>query len=176
MRTHIKRGMLMFPVYFFAFGSIDALLFNEVFKPGLASLVTAYFLFVLGSDLPDVDASRAPVRWFVHTAFPGGMIALFWKLDPIWKLFERFEGLGPSLVVASGTIAGFFLGYVLDTLNHRSFLHTNLFGLIYASLCYTLGRFVLDLRGSELFFVALSGFFGVFLHLLLDYKLKAFVR
>ncbi len=176
LKTHLKAGMLLFPVYFLVFNIVSHFVFNQTFKPDTVSLTMAYVFFVLGSDLPDIDSNNAPIRWFAHAVFSGIIIGGMWNFKPVWDFFERTGELKASIIVGLGTISGFLLGYSLNTLKHRGFLHSNLFGLGYTGFCYIIGRYVLNLRGTDLIFVSLSGFFGVFTHLLLDYKLKAFRR
>ncbi len=177
LKTHLKAGVFLFPVYFFIFDLLHVEILNSWYEPSIKVLMISYVFFVLGSDLPDVDSPNAPIRWFVQSLVPIVLMYPMFKTELITKWLKGYLGSYsiPALVAIS-VVGGFALGYTLDLLKHRGFLHTNVFGLIYSGVCYLIARFVFDLSGSDLIFTTLAGFFGVWTHLLLDYKLSSIIR
>ncbi|MCD6448996.1 MAG: hypothetical protein J7L34_00615, partial [Thermotogaceae bacterium] len=64
MRTHLLLGSLFYPVFYLIYFLI--LKVDPIDEYGINVVVTSYILFVIGSELPDIDADFAPIRYFVH--------------------------------------------------------------------------------------------------------------
>ncbi len=173
LRGHITGAVMMFPVYYAAYRLIG-LLTNDIYRPGVGVLVLAYAIFVIGGDLPDIDAQAAPMRWFAQALIPVMLLMSLWNFKPIERYFE-FGTWGDVVYLSILVIGGFLFGYLLKFLKHRGFLHTSTFAALYAGVVYSWSRWGMNLGGDDLIFITLAAFFGVYTHLLLDYKNPAII-
>lgn len=143
------------------------------FKPTSLELGLAYLAFVLGSDLPDLDSSNAPLRGFTKSLLIGfGIFAIMPTLATFLRKFQWSSLLPEYLftvlvvvlsMVCAAVVINLFLS--LPLFSHRGFAHSLTFGALYALLIYV---FTKNEMGNPIF-LALAGFFGVFVHLLTDY-------
>ncbi len=169
MRGHMMGSVLMFPVYYAVYKGVG-LLMGDTYRPSSGILMLAYILFFLGGDLPDIDSPQAPIRWFTWGLIPAALIMSLWDLEKAEKLFEPLEQWGDVLYLAVIVLAGLLAGNALKLLKHRGFLHTSTFAALYAGVVFSWLRWGMNLYGNDLLFPTLAAFFGVYTHLLLDYR------
>ncbi len=176
IRGHLLTAMLIYPLFYLMYFYASKAL-GFMFKPVLEVLLISYLAYIIGSDLPDVDSETAPIRWFLHSLFPAAFLITIYKTR-LWKVFTgRFGDLAILAAIFTACVGGFLLGYMLKLLRHRGFLHTITFGVIYggAVWLWSVYGILLPLRDST--FVGFSAFFGVLIHLILDYRsLRIFTK
>ena len=169
LKGHITGSVLLFPAYYAVYYAVGWFL-GDPYRPPVNVLMLSYVLFVIGGDLPDIDAPSSPIRWFSQALIPLALMFSLWNFEPLVKLFGKLGGWGDVLYLSVLVIGGFAAGYLLKFLKHRGFLHTSTFGVMYAAAVFLWLRFSLNFGGDDLLFPTLSAFFGVYTHLLLDYK------
>lgn len=170
--SHLRIGVLTYPIYVFLYNLIFAFLKKSVSLSGF-DLALGYLAYILGSDLPDLDSANAPLRNLTKVFLYGFSIYVFYEF-----LLEKFRSmntlsslpdailslaaLGTSLAIGAGLV-NMFLS--LPLFYHRGFVHSITFGAIYGFLVYLF----LQPLVKNVIFVSVSAFFGVFVHLLSDY-------
>ncbi len=175
LKGHVTGAVLMFPVYYTVYHSIG-LITGEFYRPSSGVLALAYVIFVVGGDLPDIDAQAAPIRWFTQALVPLMFIASLWDFHPFEDfLFYHLGNWGYVVYIFALVVGGFLVGYTLRLLKHRGFLHTISFAILYAGVIYLWLRWGMEFKGNDLMFTTLAAFFGVYTHLLLDYKNPAII-
>lgn len=173
LATHLRIGVLTYPVFVFSYNVVSTLLKNPAHLSAF-DLALGYLAFILGSDLPDLDSANAPLRNLTKVFLYGFAIYVFYDF-----LLERFRAvvflahapepvlgliaLGTSLAIGAGLV-NMFLS--LPMFYHRGFVHSITFGAIYGLLVYLFLKPLVE----NVIFVSVSAFFGVFVHLLADYR------
>lgn len=170
IRVHLLMGSLFYPVFYisyFLFSKMD-----PIAAFGINTVIVSYVLFVMGSDIPDIDADFAPIRYFTHSFLPVVFIYSFYNTKAIRDFFMKFGVLSWSLLITSSILFGLMTGYFLKLLKHRGFLHTIRFALIYGVVIFIVAKYGTALENSTSMFLSFSGFFGVIVHLILDKEIK----
>ncbi len=175
-RTHVLTGIILFPVVFLLYEFLYKIFIGDIFSPTVNVFIVSYFAYILGTDIPDIDSEVAPMRWFIHSLFPLIFFYIFWEAGYLEILNERFgDFFGVFLFVVLCVFSGFLSGYLLKFLSHRGVVHTMTFAVSYGVLCGVITGFMEVFNLSYRVFIGFSGFSGVAVHLLLDYKgFKAF--
>jgi len=169
IRGHLLSAILIYPLYFLGY-KLTCDVLKEPFMPAVDVLLLSYFVYIIGSDLPDVDSETAPIRWFAHALIPMLFLVTVFKSDFMDVFRKKFEDLAIAVLVFVSCVGGFIGGYLLKLLRHRGFLHTLSFALIYAMLAGFWSFLGVKLDFDSSLFIGFSGFFGVFTHLVLDYR------
>lgn len=170
--VHVLSGIVSYPM---------AVLMGELLKvyaklpiePTTMALILGYALYVLGSDLPDMDHPDALIhrgtKPIVSVAV--GSAAFIWSrewvsLNPGW--------LNPLVAWIIGALGGLVAWYLFTAImpKHRGIVHSLLFAGIYGLLAFLLADYGLKMSIGEGLFVGLSAFLGYTLHLLLDRSVK----
>ena len=173
LRTHIYFGLFTYPLAYFLVGLIFMKAKWSHFSMPFDDLtiVLSYFVYVIGSDLPDIDSKTAPIHHFLKilASILGVFMLLSWGSN---FLSEKFGDIYLHLIATSVfVLAGGLISYILITLvlklrifDHRGFAHSISFAVIYGLLIY-IGFYK---SASNSLFIALLGTAGVILHLILD--------
>ncbi|WP_456422441.1 metal-dependent hydrolase [Thermococcus sp.] len=170
--AHVLSGIATYPV---------AVLIGEALRVYLklplgltpTALVIGYALYVLGSDLPDMDHPDALIhrgtKPIVSVAV--GSAVFLWverliHLDPSW--------LNPVVAWLIGALGGLIAWYLFTALmpRHRGVVHSLLFAGVYGLLAFLLADYGLRMTTGEGLFIGLSAFLGYTLHLTLDRSIK----
>lgn len=170
IRVHLLIGALFYPVFYILYFLLSKM--EPISTFGINTVIMSYILFVLGSDLPDIDADFAPVRYFTHSMLPLVFIYSFYNSKPINAFFKRFGILSWPLLITSSVLFGLMTGYFLKLLKHRGFLHTIRFAFIYGIVIFLVAKYGMDLKDKASLFLSFSGFFGIIVHLILDKEVK----
>ncbi len=169
---HVLSGIATYPI---------AVLIGELLRVYLhlpieltpTALMIGYALYVLGSDLPDMDHPDSVIHRGTKpiVSVAAGSTAFLWakdhvKVNPGW--------LNPVGAWVVGAIAGLVAWFVFSWLmpRHRGIVHSLLFAGIYGLLAFLLASVGLKMSIGEGIFVGLSAFLGYSLHLLLDRSVK----
>ena len=174
LKTHIYIGLFTYPAAYLSIGygisQMPSLNFSPLFD--IQTITLGYFVYVIGSDLPDIDSRNAPIHHFLKilASILGVFIALNWSNKWISKEFKdtniHFLALSAVILLSA------FIFYILITLvlklhifDHRKFAHSISFAFIYAFLLW-LG---FSNKSSDAIFIAALGFLGVLVHLIADF-------
>ena len=158
MGKHIDCGIYAcVPYFFLVMGMHHAGLINSIETVQFLSFgITA---LIIGSDLPDIDAKKAPVRGLLAVAIFG---AVFIGSVKFYKL---------SHLLAGSLATGSVLTYEKKMPKHRGFMHTVraglLLGLVLSVISLNLGASL-----TLAIWVGFSLFVGCLVHLSADRHLK----
>ncbi len=170
IRVHLLLGSLLYPVFYISYFLLSKI--DPITTFGVDVVILSYILFVLGSDLPDIDADFAPIRYFTHAIIPAFFVYCFYKSDLIKNFFKKFGTLYGPFLVTSSVLFGLLTGYFLKLLKHRGFLHTVRFAVLYGATIFLAAIFGMNMKKNAAIFLSLSSFFGVVVHLILDKEIK----
>ncbi|WP_297535817.1 metal-dependent hydrolase [Thermococcus sp.] len=170
--THVLSGIVTYPVAVLL-GELLKLHFRIPIELTPTALILGYALYVLGSDLPDIDHPDALIhrgtKPIVSVAV-GSAVFLWAKshvgINPAW--------INPVISWVIGALAGLVAWFAFTPLmpKHRGIVHSLLFAGIYGLLAFLLVEYGLKMSSGEGAFVGLSAFLGYTLHLLLDRSVK----
>lgn len=177
-KTHISWGLFSYPVYIFV-----ALLVAEVL--GFPLLVdtrvigTGYFLYILGSDFPDIDSKQALIKRILEVLIAAIVSFISYsslispRIQPVLLSWIYFLPLVVAICFSIAIFLGVMTSRILEALSHRGFFHT-----LWAGLLYGLAIAALLIPGSqiangdhtysEVAYLSFAGISGYFLHLILD--------
>ena len=172
--VHLNSGIFLYPAYYLAFVSISRV-WKVDYIPGSVDLVISYLIFILGSDLPDVDHKDAPIRLFVEMFL---MPLVFVKVLEIFTryLFQPFTLFLPDhlslaiLMVLAVAVAFLALKGVMMLTKHRGFFHSLSFAFLYGAIVFFFAYSLLHGNLPRLVFISTAGTCGVVVHLLLDVR------
>ncbi|ACS32683.1 metal-dependent hydrolase [Thermococcus gammatolerans] len=170
--VHVLSGIATYPV---------AVLIGELLKVYAklpieltpTALILGYALYVLGSDLPDMDHPDALIhrgsKPIISVAV--GSAVFLWAGD---KVNLSPEWLNPVVAWVLGALGGIIAWYLFTALmpRHRGIVHSLLFAAVYGFLAFALAGYGLKLSLGEGVYVGLAAFLGYTLHLTLDGSIK----
>lgn len=171
--THLKFGMISYPIYLLIY-LFACKFFNVSFSSDMVGLAMSYLFYIIGSDLPDLDSSNAPLRSFTKALSLGFSIYIFTPY-----IMEKLQGihqikipnililpiaLSISMLIGAGLI-NLFLS--MPIFSHRGFAHSITFAAIYGLLIYLFSS-----SRTDSIFLGTSAFAGVMSHMIADYWKK----
>lgn len=172
LKTHVNFGIFTYPAYVFAFLSLTKA-FGENFSPDVYAIAVGYFVYVVGSDLPDIDSDTAPMHHFLKVMMTvlGTFAILDWS--GAWLAAKFGGGAYYPAILSSFMLASAAASYGAITLvlklrlfRHRGFAHSFTFAVVYAlGLCLAFYKN----RGFSPY-VPIAGGLGVMLHMFVDYR------
>jgi len=170
-KTHILSGILGFPVFFLVFNFIYSQLFYEVYYVS-NEILFSYFLFVVGSDFPDIDQHNSFINKLFRLFLIFGSVYYLFEYDFLYKKYIPFSyNLSNFILIVTGTLVGLLLGMVFNKLSkHRGVWHSFLMGVILSFVVYLLN---LKYRTPINLLYSLSYFVGYSMHIILDKNFKA---
>lgn len=178
-RTHISIGLYTYPIYIAGFIGITEA-FDVKFKITAPFICVGYLLYILGSDLPDIDSHTALIKRTTEVILSAIVSAIFY-ISLSYPYFQDFlidftnsNALGIGISFALSVLVGFGVSRIIDLLSHRGFMHT-----IFAAIGFTLiiSAIYLTSEGFQItksvvitnsLYISLSGFFGYLLHIITD--------
>ncbi len=171
LNTHLKFGVITYPLFLFLYLFLYRYFFGGL-QLSTLDFAIGYILYLVGSDLPDLDSNNAPLRLFVKGISISFGIYVF---TPFFiEQLTKFS-LGTDVItilavsismIISASIINTFLS--LQIFSHRGFAHSITFAGIYGLLIYlfTFGKEINSI------FLGFSAFSGVMIHMILDYWKK----
>ncbi|MBP7199468.1 MAG: hydrolase [Thermotogaceae bacterium] len=177
-KTHVTWGLFSYPVYM-----LVAMLIIEIAKlPIIVDsriIGTGYLLYILGSDLPDIDSKQALIKRTLEVMIAGVVSSIIYsslispKIQPILLSWIYSLPVAVTISFSMAIICGIVTSKILDLLSHRGFFHTIWAGLLYGAIVLALllprsGASAGNFSYTEIGFLSLAGTTGYFLHLLLD--------
>jgi len=176
-KVHIAAGIYTYPLYILIFYLVASLWsFSQEIDPAVITL--GFFLYVLGSDLPDIDAGESLARriaeiLIVIVVASGLFIGVLLKYAAT-ALTEivRFQFISIPMLFFIAVLAGIATSKTLRLFKHRGFLHSIWAGLIYSGIVFGAAFSMKNDSLKDILFFFFSAFFGYNLHLLLDVTVK----
>ncbi len=173
LKTHIYFGLFTYPLAYFliALALVHLGWLNLSVPFDVQTMVLGYFVYVIGSDLPDIDSRSAPIHHFLKilASILGVFMILNWTSVPISKNFPDFVtqlAILSVVMFAGGVVSYLVITAVLSLriFDHRKFAHSISFAALYGALLYV----GLYKDSNNSLFIAVLGSTGVVLHLILD--------
>ncbi|MCX7654340.1 MAG: metal-dependent hydrolase [Fervidobacterium sp.] len=168
--SHLKFGMISYPAYLLVYIIICTSL-RRNFSPSTVELAMSYLFYIIGSDLPDLDSTNAPLRTFTKALSLGFSIYIFTPyLAEKIKLIQQITipkvlvipiALSISMLIGAGLI-NLFLS--MPIFSHRGFAHSITFAGIYGFIIY-----LFSTNTNDPVFLGISAFAGVMSHMIADY-------
>ncbi|HOB15996.1 MAG TPA: metal-dependent hydrolase [Defluviitoga sp.] len=165
-KTHIFSGILVFPIFFFLFNWLYTLFFNEVNYISY-EIVISYFLFVIGSDFPDVDHNYSFVNKLFRLSLIFGVVYYLFEYDYLYRNYLPLSyNLSNLIILSLGILIGLLLGFLFNALTkHRGIWHS-----IFMAIGMSVAIYLINIKSRKpvkilYCFSFLSGFS---LHLFLD--------
>jgi membrane-bound metal-dependent hydrolase YbcI (DUF457 family) len=170
--VHLLSGIVTYPLaVFIAFMLRDYA--GIPFVLSTAAMVIGYALYVLGSDLPDMDHPNALIHRGTKpiVAVAVGSAVFVQSVDSV-HLGEPW--LNVTAAWGIGALAAFVAWFTFTWMmpKHRGIVHSLLFAVVYGLLGYALVEFGLGMSTGEALFAGFAAFAGYTLHLLLDRELS----
>ncbi|NJE43138.1 metal-dependent hydrolase [Thermococcus sp. GR6] len=164
---HVLAGIITYPLAI----AVASLLknFGLPIELSTMAMVLGYALYVLGSDLPDMDHPNALIhrgtKPLVSVAV--GSVVYLRSVD-IVNIGTEWENITLAWVI--GAIAGVIAWYGFTAImpKHRGIIHSLLFAFVYGLIAFALGNFGVGLPFEESVFLGFAAFSGYTLHLVLD--------
>ncbi|MDK2944472.1 MAG: hypothetical protein PWQ24_1187 [Mesotoga sp.] len=177
-KTHIYWGIASYPI--FTLLSLSAIELLPVQQLQDSSLIgSGYLLYVLGSDLPDIDSKSALIKRIIEILIASFVASALYisiispRVQPF--LLSRLPSLpvAVTLSFSLAIISGLVVSKLTNLLSHRGFFHTVwgslLYGLVIESVViFKLESFGGSMNHTETIFLGIAGSSGYCLHLLLD--------
>ncbi|WP_461865849.1 metal-dependent hydrolase [Thermococcus sp.] len=166
--THVLSGIASYPIAVAVAGVLSAV--GVPFKLTTMALILGYAVYVLGSDLPDMDHPDALIhrgtKPLVAVAVGSAVFIRIYSYINIssqnWINLTLTWGIAAAVAFASW--------YVFTAImpKHRGIVHSLLFALIYGGTVFALVHIGIKISYEESLFVGFAAFSGYTLHLILD--------
>jgi uncharacterized membrane protein YoaK (UPF0700 family) len=170
-RTHILSGIVAYPFFYILFATISSLIFSNIYYFSADEIAFSFSLFVLGSDLPDVDHQHALINKFFR---------ILLIIATIYYVFLYSYNLYPKIPFSRDVsnflllIVAISLGALISVLFNKLTRHRGIWHTVFMALILSGALFLLNLKYTLLIqiFYSLSLFFGYCVHLFLDKYFK----
>ena len=168
--VHVLSGIVSYPAVVVLAGLLSPTLH---FGLTPTALILGYALYVLGSDLPDMDHPNALIHRGtkpIVSVSVGGAVYLW----VIRYLHLGAEWLNQSAAWTVGAVGAFiaWFGFTAVMPRHRGVVHSLFFAAIYGFLAFLLAGYGLGMSFGEALYSGFAAFSGYTLHLTLDGSLK----
>lgn len=177
-KTHIYWGIATYPMFILlSLIAIDLLPIHQLQDSRLIG--SGYLLYVLGSDLPDIDSKSALIKRIIEILIASFAASALYisiispRVQPL--LLSRIPSLpvAVTLSFSLAIISGLVVSKLTNLLSHRGFFHTVWGGLLYGLVIESvvvlrLESFGGSMNHTEIIFLGVAGSSGYSLHLLLD--------
>ncbi|SHE63273.1 LexA-binding, inner membrane-associated putative hydrolase [Marinitoga hydrogenitolerans DSM 16785] len=174
-KTHVITGILFYPTYFLLYSFILDIA-NKAFYPDESIILISFFLFVLGSDLPDVDHKFSLINKIFRILLVGIGIYIVFKIRRYFDFFSFFPFrlyIIKTLYIIIGIILGSLIGILFNYITkHRGKWHSPITGIIIGIIMYILKTNSYYIIDYNALFLSLSLTIGFFVHLFLDFHFK----
>lgn len=178
-KTHITYGLFCYPLYVF----LGMAVIELASLPPLVdsrTIGTGYLLFILGSDLADIDSRQALIKRIIEVLIAGVIASIAYssfisvKIQPVLMSWMYSAPLVVAISFSIAILLGVTLSKALHFLSHRGFFHTFWASLLYGA---TIAAFLFpqsklatgNYTYTEVGFLSMAGTVGYCLHLILDF-------
>ncbi|ALV63009.1 hypothetical protein ADU37_CDS13100 [Thermococcus sp. 2319x1] len=169
---HVLSGILTYPLAVLL-ASFLKYYANLPFELTTISMIVGYGVYVLGSDLPDLDHPEALIHRGVKpivAVIVGG--AVFVKGRNLVSVGNEVGD--PALGWLIACLLAFGSWYAFSALmpKHRGIVHSLAFALLYGAVIFASFEYGLGFKFGEALFIAFAAFLGYSLHLIIDREIK----
>lgn len=177
-RTHVYWGIAIYPVFIVL--SMTAIEILHVCPlQDSRSIGYGYLLFVLGSDVPDIDSKSALIKRIFEVLIAGLFACVFYssvispEIQPFVLSWLNSMSLAVAISFSLAIALGMVVSKVINLLSHRGFFHSVWGGFLYGLIIVTTVLLRSELLGGEMnytevLFLGVAGSVGYYLHLVLD--------
>lgn len=176
-KIHIAAGIYTYPLYLLAFYLISELVkISPDIDP--VTITFGFLLYVLGSDLPDIDAGESLARRIAEvliTVIVASAIFAEILLKYVYTVLAEivpFQFISIPLLFFVSILAGTLISKLLKLFKHRGFLHSIWATLIYGGIVFGTAFSIRSYSLKDSLFLSLAAFFGYNLHRFLDMVMK----
>lgn len=169
---HVLSGILTYPLAVIL-ASFLKYYANIPFELTALSMILGYGVYVLGSDLPDLDHPEALIHRGVKP------VVAVMVGSAVFVKGGNLLSIGNNVVdpVFGWLIAGLFAfgsWYAFSALmpKHRGVVHSLTFALLYGVLVFATFEYGLGFKFGEALFIGFAAFLGYTLHLIVDREVK----
>jgi len=169
---HVLSGILTYPLAVLL-ASFLKYYANIPFELTALSMILGYGVYVLGSDLPDLDHPEALIHRGVKP------VVAIMVGSAVFVKGGNLLSIGNNVVdpVFGWLIAGLFAfgsWYAFSALmpKHRGVVHSLTFALLYGVLVFATFEYGLGFKLGEALFIGFAAFLGYTLHLIVDREVK----
>jgi len=169
---HVLSGILTYPLVIFL-ASFLRHYANLPLELTTLSMILGYGVYVLGSDLPDLDHQDSLIHRGVKP-----LVALMVG-SAVFVKGRNFVSIGNVIVdlTLGWGIAGLFAfgsWYALSALmpKHRGVVHSLTFAFVYGLVIFASFEYGLGFKLGESLFIGFAAFLGYTLHLIADREVK----
>ncbi|SDC02659.1 LexA-binding, inner membrane-associated putative hydrolase [Geotoga petraea] len=171
-KHHITSGILLFPVYYLVFSIVFTLLFDHYPLFNNNELIFSFLLFVIGTDLPDVDHDLSIINKIFRILIVIFSVYYLFEYEYLLRHITNIDDflIYNIIIIYLGIILGYAFGIVFNSLTrHRGAWHKIHTGIIIGIILFLLNtKFKIEIR----IFYSLSLISGFYVHLLLDKYIK----
>ena len=169
---HVLGGILTYPLVIFLASFLKHYA-NLPFELTTLSMILGYGVYVLGSDLPDLDHPDSLIHRGVKplVALMVGS-AVFVKGGNFVSIGNVIVDLTLGWVIAG--LSAFVSWYAFSALmpKHRGIVHSITFAFIYGAVVFASFEYGLGFKFGESLFIGFAAFLGYTLHLIVDREVK----
>ncbi|HHH99998.1 MAG TPA: metal-dependent hydrolase [Thermococcus litoralis] len=169
---HVLGGILTYPLVIFLASFLKHYA-NLPFELTPLSMILGYGVYVLGSDLPDLDHPDSLIHRGVKplVALMVGS-AVFVKGGNFVSIGNVIVDLTLGWVIAG--LSAFVSWYAFSALmpKHRGIVHSITFAFIYGAVVFASFEYGLGFKFGESLFIGFAAFLGYTLHLIVDREVK----
>lgn len=169
---HVLSGILTYPLAVLL-ASFLKYYANIPFELTALSMILGYGVYVLGSDLPDLDHPEALIHRGVKP------VVAVMVGSAVFVKGGNLLSIGNNVVdpVFGWFVAGLFAfgsWYAFSALmpKHRGIVHSLTFALLYGVLVFATFEYGLGFKFGEALFIGFAAFLGYTLHLIVDREVK----
>jgi membrane-bound metal-dependent hydrolase YbcI (DUF457 family) len=169
---HVLSGILSYPLVILL-ASFLKYYSNLPLELTTISMIIGYGVYVLGSDLPDLDHPGALIHRGAK-AIVAVMVgsAVFVKGGTFLSFGDEILDLTVRWLVAGLFAFGSWYAFSAMMPRHRGVVHSLAFALLYGALVFAAFGYGLGFNFGEALFIGFAAFWGYFLHLIVDREVK----
>ncbi|ANQ54270.1 hypothetical protein BG95_07565 [Thermosipho sp. 1063] len=163
--SHIRVGMFFYPIVLGVYLFILHLL--NMGYPDEKVIAFGFFLFVLSSDMPDIDHNHSFLHKFIRLLVISFVIYFEFTKKIIISFFDLNVGLYLRFLIAF--LTGLFFGILFEIIipKHRGPLHTFWAALIYGGIMFS-GAYYLGFKTENSAFLGIISTIGYLVHIIMD--------
>lgn len=169
---HVLSGILSYPLVILL-ASFLKYYANLPFELTTLSMILGYGVYVLGSDLPDLDHPEALIHRGIKpiVAVMVGS-AVFVKGENLLSIGNKIMDPAFGWLVAGLFAFGSWYAFSALMPKHRGIVHSLAFAFVYGVLAFASFEYGLGFKFGEALFIGFAAFWGYSLHLIVDREVK----
>ncbi|ABR31211.1 hypothetical protein SU69_06905 [Thermosipho melanesiensis] len=163
--SHVRAGVFFYPIVLYIYLFIIRLV--NFGMPSEKIIAWGFFIFVLSSDMPDIDHNHSLLHKFVKLLVVSSVVYFEFTRKVIVTFFDLQIGVYLRFLIS--LLVGLFSGVLYEILipRHRGPLHTIWAALIYGGIIFS-GVYYFGFQLENAIFLGIISTAGYILHLLMD--------